>query len=87
MGTTKYTVHSIKKFQPCARVRVLDAPESKYYDNHLNKPTEREELCRARRGTRASMGTGTTVHCDLGQDVPSFLSDLCADLHTLDAPK
>jgi len=68
-------------------VRTLNAPKSKYYDNHLKKPTEREVLYRARRGTRASMGTGTTVHCELGQDVPSFLRDPCADLHTLDAPK
>jgi len=29
---------------------------------------------------------GTTVHCDLDQEVPSFLSDPCADLYTLNAP-
>ena len=86
-GNNKVHCALDQEFQPCACVRTLDAPKSKYYDNHLKKPTDREVLCRARRGTRASMGTGTTLHCDLGQDVPSFLRDPCADSHTLDAPK
>ena len=58
---------------------------SSLYDNHSKKPTGREVLCRGRRGTRATMGT--TVHCDLEQEVRSFRSDSCADLRTLDAPE
>jgi predicted DNA-binding transcriptional regulator YafY len=30
---------------------------------------------------------GTTVHCDLEQEVRSFRSDYCADSRTLDAPE
>jgi hypothetical protein len=45
--------------EPCACVHILDAPESNLnlHNNHSRKPTEREVLCRARRGTWATMGT------------------------------